>query len=95
MATKKKTSKKTTTKRASVKKKSTAKRKVTAKVTSSSSTDPAFMQLAYGLFAAAITYGFVSWAIDSGSMWLYLASFIGLYLSVSYIKAFVKLQFFK
>ena len=94
--TKKSTAKKPVAKRKPVAAKATV-RKTTTKTAKSApvaSANPAFMQLAYALFAAAITYGFASWAIDSGSLWLYLASFVGLYLVVSYIKSFVKLQFF-
>lgn len=51
---------------------------------------------AYLIFAALagiITYGFVSWAIDSGSWWHYLFTFISLYYTVHFIKEFISRLF--
>lgn len=53
-----------------------------------------FSLFAYALFAFAMAYGFGSWAIDSGSLWLYLFTYISVYYGVSYSVKFVKLQFF-
>lgn len=40
------------------------------------------------------SYVFVSWAIDSGVMLWYILTFVALYYAFSYLKKFIKLQFF-
>jgi len=91
VATKKKTAAKTNTRKKSASRKAATRKKATA----SKKSNPVLTRLAYALFAAAATYGFASWAIDRGSLWLYLAAFIGVYLTVSYTTAFLKLLFSK
>ena len=53
-----------------------------------------YLWLAYGLGAGLITYGFASWAIDSGSYWHYIGAFIGVYFTARYLKRFIKEAFF-
>lgn len=93
MATKKKSTKKMTAK-AKANRNTTARQTSTRKKTVAPATIKSnfvFNQFALALLAAAVTYGFASWAIDSGSLWLYLFSFIGFYLTVSYLNKFVRL----
>jgi hypothetical protein len=42
-----------------------------------------------------LAYGFASWAIDSGSLWHYLFTFISVYYVVKYAQRFITLQFKK
>lgn len=53
-----------------------------------------FQNLAYALFAVAMAYAFASWAIDSGSLWMYLFAYISIYFAVSYTNRFIRAKFF-
>ena len=53
----------------------------------------AFTYLAYAVFGGAMTYGFASWAIDSGSWWHYLFTLISIYFVAHSIKTFIAKQF--
>jgi len=89
VATKKKTRAKTTTRKKPVRRKAVTKKKTTV----TQKPNPTLTHLAYTLFAAAATYGFASWAIDRGSLWLYLAAFIGVYMTASHATTFLRLLF--
>jgi len=95
MATKKTTKKpatKRTTKAAATKRKTVAKKaspratgKKPIKTTTSSGNSVTTQRLAiYTLLSIIFTYGFASWAIDSGSLWHYAFAFASFYLFVSY-----------
>lgn len=48
----------------------------------------------YGVLALIASYGFISWAIDSGSIWHYIFAFASLYYAIHFIKEAVKKRFF-
>lgn len=85
----KKTSKSTTSKKSTKNTKSVQSKKTSQPKVKKSSA-PAWRDGLYGLFAGAMTYGFASWAIDSGSLWHYLFSFISFYYATYFIKQFIK-----
>lgn len=53
-----------------------------------------FRPLFLSLFSVAMTYGFASWAIDSGSLWVYLFTIVSFYYTVDFGLKFGK-QFTK
>lgn len=50
--------------------------------------------LAVGILLLVACYGLASWAIDSGSMWAYLATFMTLYFGIRSLGIFAKEQYF-
>jgi len=92
----KKTSSNTSVKKSVPKKAQKVSYRNTAKKPASSLVTPSkwlFLGLAAGW--AFLGYGFASWAIDSGSLWHYLFTFISVYFLVSYVQRFLKAQFSK
>jgi hypothetical protein len=51
--------------------------------------------LVLSVFGLAMAYGFVSWAIETGSLWLYAFCFISLYYALDYLRKFIKATVFK
>ena len=49
----------------------------------------------FGVVALVASYGFISWAIDSGSIWHYIFAFTAFYYAVHFFKEAVKLRFFR
>lgn len=54
-----------------------------------------WLLLGLGLGWGFLAYGFASWAIDSGSLWHYLLTFVSFYLFISYVLRFLTIQFKK
>ena len=48
--------------------------------------DNRLKNLGLGLLSLAVSYGFISWAIDSGSIWHYVFAFASFYYAVHFIK---------
>lgn len=98
MATKKttqKNKKKQAAKKAPVKAKEISKKasvKSTVKTTTKNTSPKLhpYALLGISLGFSVLTYGFASWAIDSGSLWHYLATFISVYFAVTYFQQFLK-----
>lgn len=53
-----------------------------------------YKDLVIGLIALLASYGFASWAIDSGSIWHYIFAFVSLYYAVHFIKLAIKNKYF-
>lgn len=48
----------------------------------------------FGIIALLASYGFISWAIDSGSIWHYIFAFVAFYYAIHFIKESIKKRFF-
>jgi hypothetical protein len=54
-----------------------------------------WLLLGLGIGWGFLAYGFASWAIDSGSLWNYLFTFVSIYFFASYMHRFATIQFKK
>jgi len=94
-------SKKATTSKAPVKKSVPKKaqkvsyRSATNKPASPLMTPSKWLLLGLSIGWGFLAYGFASWAIDSGSLWHYLFTFVSIYFFVSYLHRFLTAQFRK
>jgi hypothetical protein len=70
-------------------------RSATSKTANSLIAPSKWLILGLGIGWAFLSYGFASWAIDSGSLWHYLFTFISIYFFASYVQRFITIQFKK
>jgi hypothetical protein len=90
MPSKSKNKKKSVTKSGS--KKPTTRSTDMSETTKSESAD--IKNLFYGTMSAIATYVFASWAIDSGSLWVYALMFASVYYTGHFYRLFIKYKFF-
>lgn len=67
---------------------------MSGKKASSAKTQNPWVFVVLGIVGLLMSYGFASWAIDTGSLWLYLFCFISLYYGLDYIRKSLKATLF-